>query len=724
MPARFVNDDRLHALDAVRAFALVLGVVFHAGFSFLPGLPPGLWAMVDSSPSLPLSVLTFASHTFRMTLFFFIAGFFARMLFTRRGAGGFWRDRLMRILVPLLVGWLVLAPTIAVIWVWGLRISFGGTLPSVPAGLPPPPPGAFPLTHLWFLYYLLILYALVLGARAVLVRLDGRVPVRRVADLVVSRLVGSGAAAFVFAVPVIVALATRTPWVMWFGIPTPDQSVIPEVASLVGYGTAVAAGWLMHRQAGLLTVWGRQWPWHLGVAAGATTMCLAIAGVTPVLTPAVPGFATMAYAAGYGVAAWSWTCGLTGLAVRYLSQPHARIRYIADASYWIYLVHLPLVAALQIIAGPIALHWSLKFPAILAIAFAVMLASYRYLVRGTVIGHVLNGRRRPGRVVLEPSPATAGPDDSAGHGAAVGVAADDTTSPGGPPLALMQEVHKAYGKTVALAGLDLQVRPGELVALLGPNGAGKSTVIGLWLGLLDADTGRVTLGGMSPREIAPRRRVGVMMQDVELTPELRVRELVALASSYYPDPLPVADTLALSRLETLADRSYAALSGGQKRLVQFALAICGRPALLFLDEPTTGLDVEARETVWRTVRAMVAAGTGVVLTTHYLEEAEALADRVMVLARGRALASGRVDEIRSLVARKQITCATGLAPDVVRAWPGVLAVSGDAGRLQITVAEAEDVLRRLLAADTDVSHIEVRQAGLAEAFAELTREAA
>lgn len=724
MPARFVNDDRLHALDAVRAFALVLGVVFHAGFSFLPGLPPGLWAMVDTSPSVPLSVLIFASHTFRMTLFFFIAGFFARMLFTRRGAGGFWRDRLTRILVPLLVGWLVLAPAIAVIWIWGLRISFGGTLPAPPANLPPPPPGAFPLTHLWFLYYLLVLYALVLGARAVLVRLDGRVPVRRVTDLAVSRLVRSGAAAFVFAVPIVAALAMRTSWVMWFGIPTPDQSVIPELASLVGYGTAVAVGWLIHRQAELLTVWSRQWPLHVAVATLTTVACLWMAGVTPVLTPAVPGLTMAAYAASYGVAAWSWTCGLTGLAVRYLSRPHARTRYVADASYWIYLVHLPLVAALQVIAGPIPLHWALKFPAILAIAFAVMLVSYRSLVRGTVIGHVLNGRRRPRQVAFEPSSATPGPDVLADHDGAVGAADDDTSSAVGPPLALMQGVHKAYGTTVALAGLDLQVRSGELVALLGPNGAGKSTVIGLWLGLLEADAGGVTLGGLSPRDIAPRRRVGVMMQDVELTPELRVRELVALASSYYPDPLPIAETLALSRLERLKDCSYAALSGGQKRLVQFALAICGRPALLFLDEPTTGLDVEARETVWRTVRAMVAAGTGVVLTTHYLEEAEALADRVTVLAHGRVLASGRVDEIRSLVARKQITCATGLAADVVRTWPGVLDVSGDAGRLQITVAEAEDVLRRLLAADADVSHIEVRQAGLAEAFAELTREAA
>ncbi|MCL4814873.1 MAG: ABC transporter ATP-binding protein, partial [Vicinamibacteraceae bacterium] len=255
-------------------------------------------------------------------------------------------------------------------------------------------------------------------------------------------------------------------------------------------------------------------------------------------------------------------------------------------------------------------------------------------------------------------------------------------------------------------------------------GAGMRWAVGLGLGLPLAAVGVVWRGGGPRRDVAARRSVGVMMQDVGLTPELRVRELVALTASYYPNPLEVDETLAIARLQGLARGKYGALSGGQKRLVQFALAICGRPSLLFLDEPTTGLDLEARETVWRTVRDMVAAGTGVVLTTHYLEEADALADRVAVLARGRLLASGSVAEIRSLVSRKQITCTTSLAPEAVRRWPGVVAVGGDAGRLQITVVEAEDVLRRLLAADAGVSRIEVFQAGLADAFAELTREAA
>jgi len=214
------------------------------------------------------------------------------------------------------------------------------------------------------------------------------------------------------------------------------------------------------------------------------------------------------------------------------------------------------------------------------------------------------------------------------------------------------------------------------------------------------------------------------MQDVALTPELRVRELIDLTASYYANPLTVKETLALTRLESLAHRPYGKLSGGQKRQVQFALAICGRPTLLFLDEPTVGLDVEARETMWRTMRALLAQGCSIVLTTHYLEEAEALADRVAVLAAGRLIASGTVASVRSLVSRKEIGCATALSVEQVRTWPDVVSVVRDGRRLHITAVDAEDVVRRLLAADAGVRDLEVRQAGLAAAFSELTKEVA
>ncbi len=699
------TTDRLHALDAVRGFALLLGVLFHAGLSFVPGMIPGLWAIVDSSPSTSLSVVLFTSHIFRMTLFFFIAGFFARLAFHRKGARGFWADRATRIAVPLMVGWIVLFPTIAAVWVWGMKKSFGDAAAAAPP-LPEPTAGAFPLTHLWFLYTLLLLYVVVLAVRATVVAVDRNGKLRALVDAVVRGLVKSGIAALVLPLPLIAALLAREDWVVWFGIPTPDQSLLPQLASTIGYGTAVAFGWLVHRHIDLLAIWRRQWPLHLPVALTATGTCLAMGGLTPTLVPAEPGLETIGFAFSYGIAIWSWCFAILGLALQFAAKANRTVRYLADASYWIYLVHLPIVVALQVLVGTLPWHWAIKLPLILAASLAVLVASYHFLVRPTFVGQVLNGRRHSRHAATAP--------------ASVAASASAT----GSVMARLAGVHKRYDTTVALAGLDLELRCGELLAILGPNGAGKSTAIGLWLGLSEPDTGVATLLGGSPLDIDVRRDIGVMMQDVDLPAELRVHQLIALTSSYYPHPLPLAETLAATRLEALADRPYGKLSGGQKRQVQFALAICGRPAVLFLDEPTVGLDVEARETLWRTVRTLLAEGCSIVLTTHYLEEAEALADRVAVLAAGRLVACDTVARIRALVSRKEIRCASALRADDVGAWDGVVDATSDGARLRITVVDAEDVLRRLLASDAEVRDVEVRQAGLAEAFGELTKEAA
>jgi ABC-type multidrug transport system ATPase subunit/peptidoglycan/LPS O-acetylase OafA/YrhL len=699
-------DQRLHALDAVRGFALLLGVAFHAALSFMPGWPPGIWAMNDNSPSQFLSDAAFVTHIFRMSLFFFIAGYFGRLLYQRLGAGAFWANRGKRIAVPLVVFWVVLTPIIGFIWITGITKVFGGTIPPMPEM--PKVPGAFQLTHLWFLYQLLLIYVVVIAARTLVARFDRDERLRGLLDKAVTGSLRAPIAVFTLGLPVAAALMSLSFWFYWQGIPTPDRSIIPEIPASAGYGTAFVFGWLVHRSRDALSLIARRWFVHLMLAGIATGWLLHTMHASPM---AQPGLTKTLFAMVFGVAVWGWVLGLTGAALRFLSDFSATRRYIADASYWIYLAHLPVVAAFQVWVGHWPLHWSIKYPFILIASFAVLFLSYHFLVRPTVIGQLLNGRRHPRKPLpsgATPSPASPPPAD-----------ADN-----GAPVAQLRGITKRFGAVTALNSIDIEVRPGELLAVLGPNGAGKSTAISLWLGLIEPDAGVVTLLGGEPQDIARRRGLGVMMQDVELPKELRARELVALASSYYSNPLEVDETLRRAGISQFADRPYGKLSGGQKRQAQFAVAICGRPKVLFLDEPTVGLDIQAREALWKSIRALLADGCSIVLTTHYLEEAEALADRVAVIAKGRVIASGSVDDMRALVALRQISCQSSLTADEVRAWPGVVDVTLEDQKLRITATDAEGVVRRLLASDVSLARLEVRQAGLNEAFNELTREAA
>jgi len=283
-------------------------------------------------------------------------------------------------------------------------------------------------------------------------------------------------------------------------------------------------------------------------------------------------------------------------------------------------------------------------------------------------------------------------------------------------------VVKRYGHLMALDGVDLVLRRGELLAVLGPNGAGKSTSISLLLGLIRPDSGKAELFGMDPQQIDARRRIGVMLQSAMLPPTLRVAELLRLVASYYPHPRPLKESAALAGIDDLLNHPYGKLSGGQQRRVQFALALCGRPELVFLDEPTVGMDIDARRKLWSAMRNLVAEGCSVVLTTHYLEEAEALAQRVVVMAKGRVLSEGSVDALRAHVPLARIRCATDLDAEAVAIWPMVNAAQRDGDRLVIHTSEPENVLRRLLDADASLSALEVQRAGLAEAFTELTRD--
>ena len=289
-------------------------------------------------------------------------------------------------------------------------------------------------------------------------------------------------------------------------------------------------------------------------------------------------------------------------------------------------------------------------------------------------------------------------------------------------VASLEAVHKNYGNIRALRAVDFRVHAGQVVALLGPNGAGKTTAVKLLLGLSQPTAGKVRVFGGDPTNPANRMRTGAMLQVGRVPETLRVREHIDLFSSYYTKPMAAAEVLAAVGLEKLSDRKFGDLSGGQKQRVLFALAICGDPDLLFLDEPTVGLDVEARRMLWDEIRRMVERGKTVLLTPHYLQEADALADRVAVISQGEIIAQGTPNEIKAETRGKRIRCITSLSVATLRQMAGVTEVKEDRESVEIHAVEAEPVVRQLLARDAQLSGLEITSAGLEEAFIALTQE--
>ncbi len=289
-------------------------------------------------------------------------------------------------------------------------------------------------------------------------------------------------------------------------------------------------------------------------------------------------------------------------------------------------------------------------------------------------------------------------------------------------IAALKDISKHYGQITAVDGINLEIRRGELLVLLGPNGAGKTTSVNLLLGLASSTSGTAELFGLSPCEVRARRRIGAMLQGAQLGGHARVGETIALYSGYYLNPLPLAETLRMAGLEGLESRPAVKLSGGQKQRLMFALAVCGNPELLFLDEPTVGLDVEARHGIWTAIRDFKEQGRSVVLTTHYLEEADALADRIVVINRGRVIAAGTPAEIKQSVARRHIRCITRLDSARISMLPGVSAVQQDGERLDIVAARPESVLFEMLRLDPALHDLEVTDARLEEAFLSLTND--
>ncbi|MFF4030136.1 ABC transporter ATP-binding protein [Streptomyces sviceus] len=290
------------------------------------------------------------------------------------------------------------------------------------------------------------------------------------------------------------------------------------------------------------------------------------------------------------------------------------------------------------------------------------------------------------------------------------------------PVVAFDQVSKAYGEVRAVDGLDLTLRPGETVALLGPNGAGKSTTLDLLLGLKQPDSGSVRLFGTSPREAIVAGRVGAMLQSGGLMDEVTVAELVRLACDLHPKPYRPTEVLSRAGIAQIADRKVNKLSGGQAQRVRFALATAGDSDLIVLDEPTTGMDVTTRQAFWATMREQADQGRTVLFATHYLEEADAIADRVLVLHRGRLLADGTAAEIKAKAGARRIAFDLDGTIDEgpLRALPFLTSIdmSGQTVRIQSTDADA--TVHALYGLGVYPRNLEVAGLGLEQAFVAIT----
>jgi ABC-2 type transport system ATP-binding protein len=293
----------------------------------------------------------------------------------------------------------------------------------------------------------------------------------------------------------------------------------------------------------------------------------------------------------------------------------------------------------------------------------------------------------------------------------------------GPPTTGMQMMGltKSFGAVHAVRGVDISVARGATVALLGPNGAGKSTTIDMLLGLARPDRGAVTLFGMAPAEAVKAGAVGVMLQSGALVRDLSVRELITMMASLYPDPLDVDEVLDVARLRDVAERRTQTLSGGETQRARFGLALVSNPDLLVLDEPTVALDVEARRGFWTVMRSYAARGKTVLFATHYLEEADAYADRVVLMSHGRVVADGPPTEIKARVGRRIIRATLAdVGVEALIALPGVVDAERHGDTVELRCTDADAAVRALLTAYPGAHDIEIRGAGLEEAVMELT----
>ena len=388
------DNSRLDYLDATRAFALGLGIVFHACLSFTPSFIG--WAVQDISTSPLVAIFMAVSHSFRMETFFLLAGFFSHLTFHRKGAGEFVRSRGLRIVVPFVLGWFLLRPLVISGWIMGsasLRgdVDVGAGLLGGWQSLSTLPAGIFTGSHLWFLYYVAAITTLVLAGRGLLTTTGSwRETLVRRADSFVAWLANSPVSLMILAVPTAAAL-----WFMRFwSMDTPDQSLRPHLPALAIYGGFFVLGWMLSRQRELIARFARLTP-QSWITAGLGIAAILLLGEIE-RDPGHPRYvdAHAAYALSYALTMWSLVFLTIGVFQKFCARPHAFVRYVADSSYWIYLIHLPVVVWLQVAVAELPLNWSLKLAFISTMTIALSLLTYDLFVRSTFIGWVMNGRRR------------------------------------------------------------------------------------------------------------------------------------------------------------------------------------------------------------------------------------------------------------------------------------------------------------------------------------------
>lgn len=389
-----INNARLDYLDAARAIALMLGIIFHAIISFMPIFIG--WAVMDISTHEGVPIFMLISHSFRMALFFLIAGFFSHMTFHQRGALNFLNTRLLRIGIPLVAGWFLLRPLLVFCWTMGAQsmrgdVDFSSSLSAGLTSLGDLPSGFLIGTHLWFLYYLLLICLSVMLIRFLLnLHQPTKSRLTQIADSSLKWLSSSHLAIFALAIPTAACLWFMQHW----GIDTPDKSLTPLMPVSLLYGGCFLFGWLLHRRSSLMESFS-QLTWLKFI------LCI----ISILVTIKLSGFEMKqshsdyillktGFMLSYGIMMWSLVSIAIGLCKRLFSGPSKLIRYIADSSYWLYLIHLPLVIGLQIAFAELAIYWFIKLLCIFTITILFSILFYDAFVRSTFIGATLNGKRK------------------------------------------------------------------------------------------------------------------------------------------------------------------------------------------------------------------------------------------------------------------------------------------------------------------------------------------